>query len=144
MFALKKVTGLCSVLLLFTGISALHAEEGVHPLLKPITWKGAKWEYMVEHPSDVRYIHTVRFEELMDTLGQHGWELAEVTDENQFFAFYFKRPLLEEKIKAHRQRLSKVLTERLKKEEQLKKRIHEAHQKADQLNIEKKALIKKM
>lgn len=82
----------------------------------PITWRGDKWEYLVEYPRGTNYIDPVRFEELLDDAGQHGWELVSVSHESHFYAFYFKRPLYPHKIAAHRAHLAKVKAERAQKE----------------------------
>lgn len=77
-----------------------------HTVLHPITWQGEKWEYLVEHPTGKNHIDPALFEEILDTAGQHGWELVEVTSEYHFYTFYFKRPLLPHKIESHRLRLA--------------------------------------
>ena len=84
--------------------------------LHPITWKGKKWEYLVEYPADTHHVDPERFEEILDTAGQHGWELTSVSHENHFYAFYFKRELLPEKVAAHRARLRNIKAIRAEKE----------------------------
>lgn len=99
-----------------------------HEHLAPISWQGEKWEYLIEHPTDIRHIDPVRMEELTDQAGQHGWRLIEVTSENQFYAFYFSRPLLPHKLEAHRDRLNKLVARRKLREAELIKRIEKVHQ----------------
>ena len=129
-------------LLIFLSLS--YAQPKTLPHLKPILWKGKKWEYLVEHPTDVQYIHVIRFEELLDTMGQHGWELTEVTSEHHFYAFYFKRPLLAHKLVAHRKRVSRLIASRKKRETKLQKKINKAHREALILKKQKQALELKM
>lgn len=101
-----------------------------HPHLQPITWQGAKWEYLVEFPKDIQHIDVARFETLTDNVGQHGWELVEVTSEFNMYVFYFKRPLLEHKINAHRDRLNALVAARKAKEAAVQAKIDKAfHQK---------------
>lgn len=86
-----------------------------HTVLRPIKWQGEKWEYLVEHPS-INHVDPSFFEEILDTAGQEGWELIEVTGTNHFYAFYFKRPLLPHKIDSHRARLARNKQKRANKE----------------------------
>src|SRR3990167_95855 len=91
--------------------------------MHPITWKGAQWEYLVEYPKDVNHIDPERFEELLDTAGQHGWKLIEVTHESHFYAFYFTRKLLPEKLAANTARLKAYKAQRAAKEADMTNQI---------------------
>jgi hypothetical protein len=107
--------------------------------LHPITWKGKKWEYLVEYPTGILHVDPVRFEELLDTAGQHGWRLVDVSGTNHFYAFYFERPLHADRIEKHRARIQKVRTKRINKEtEQMKQilAIHKQNQKFYAKNAE--------
>jgi hypothetical protein len=96
--------------------------------LHKVTWKGKKWEYLVEHPTNIRHIHTVRFEEILDTAGQHGWELVTVSHAFHFYGFYFKRPLLAKKLKAHRVHLTQSKAYRAKNTAIAQRQIDESIQ----------------
>jgi hypothetical protein len=98
-----------------------------HPYLEPITWKGPKWEYYLEFPKDIKHISVIRMQELMDDMGQHGWELVTITHENNFYGFFFKRPLHEHKVKVHRDRVNKWKGERLSKRAAQMEKIRKVH-----------------
>jgi len=112
-----------------------------HPHLAPITWKGKKWEYLVQFPRDIHHIDELRMEELMDDVGQHGWELVTVTAEDHYYAFYFKRPLLPHKIQAHRDRINRHKGERLEREAKVRKQIQEARAKSRDAMMREQALL---
>lgn len=135
--------GILSILALassaFTYADTTSNNDPEHLALAPVTWKGDKWEYLVEHPTDVRHIDPVRFEELLDEAGQHGWELVAVTGTAHFYAFYFKRPLLPEKLEKHRQHVLELKKARLVKRKQQLTQIDQAvrEQKQYQAQIQK-------
>ncbi len=104
--------------------------------LHKVTWKGQKWEYLVEHPVDIQHVDKGRFEEILDTAGQHGWELVEVTDFYHFYTFLFKRPLHDAKLAQHRARLKNVKAKRAANEALIMKQTIEAHR--EKLAFEKK------
>jgi len=114
---------LITALSLFFGISICFAYAPTH--LKPITWQGPKWEYLVEHPH-VSIADSAYFNEILDTAGQHGWRLVSATHEGQFFTFYFERPLQPHRINAHRARLARVKSYRAGKESEIYNRINTA------------------
>jgi len=118
---IKMITAL---LIAFAFSSICYALPHVHP----ITWKGQKWEYLVEHPTDIQTIDTVRMEHILDDAGQHGWELIEVTSEYHFYVFYFKRPLSNEKLAEHRQHLLTLHTNHEKKHAKLYEQLKQAQQ----------------
>lgn len=95
--------------------------------LHPVKWKGKKWEYLAEYPADIRHIDTVRFEEIMDTAGHHGWRLVTVTHAFHHYTFIFERPLLPEKLKKHRARLKKIKDLRASQEAAALEQIKSAH-----------------
>jgi hypothetical protein len=104
-FLLSLVATLC-----FSGLIANTYADSVK--MKPVTWKGQKYEYLAEFPSDAPFVHPVRFEEVLDNAGQHGWKLVSVSHEAHFYVFYFMRPLTEDRLPAHRAHLREVKDKR--------------------------------
>lgn len=131
----KRVIGIGAVALSF-GCMAGVSQASHSTQLHQVTWKGKKWEYLVEHPTDVQHVDKARFEEVLDTAGQHGWELVAVTDFYHFYAFLFKRPLPEAKLTAHRARLKNVKSKRAAEEALIMKKTIEVHR--EKLAFEKK------
>jgi len=121
-----KTLGLTGISLCLS-LLALPTYAKIDTQLHPVTWKGKKWEYLVEHPTDLQGIDPERFEEILDTVGQHGWHLVSVTSSFHFYAFYFERELLPHRLAAHRAHLNKLKTARKAKESQMKAKLEEAH-----------------
>lgn len=121
-----KILGIASISLLLTAFT-LPTYAKVSTALHPVTWQGKKWEYLVEHPTDVQAIDPVRFEEILDTVGHHGWHLVTVTNSFNFYAFYFERELLPHKLTEHRERLRKIKAVRKAKETATQAQLEEAH-----------------
>lgn len=124
-----------SAIILISSNLALAANNNADPnhlTLAPVKWKGDQWEYLVEHPTDVRHIDPVRFEELLDEAGQHGWELVAVTGTGHFYAFYFKRPLSPEKLAKHRQHILVIKKARLIKRKAMQDQIDQEIEKQKQ------------
>ncbi len=96
-----------AVVLAFTLSFSASTFAYTNTTLQPIKWKGEKWEYLVEHPTGKNHIDPAYFEEILDTAGQHGWRLVNVTSAYHFYTFYFERPLLPHKIDAQRVRLQR-------------------------------------
>ncbi|OGT31606.1 MAG: hypothetical protein A3E87_05865 [Gammaproteobacteria bacterium RIFCSPHIGHO2_12_FULL_35_23] len=114
---MKKLSQLVGASLLTVGLGLISIQSFADSTqMHPITWKGAQWEYLVEYPKDIQYIDPERFEEILDTAGQHGWRLVEVSHEAHFYAFYFSRELLTEKLAANTARLKAYKAYRASKE----------------------------
>ena len=124
---MKKMKYIVMAVLLVTSLSSVKLAFADSTTMQPVTWRGDKWEYLVEYPRDTNYIDPVRFEEVLDNAGQHGWELVEVSHESHFYAFYFKRPLYPHRIEAHRAHLAKVKGERAQKEAMMASAIQQAY-----------------
>lgn len=91
-------------------------------------WRGKKWEYLLEYPRDENAIDPQRFEEILDTAGRHGWELSNVTHENHFYSFIFKRELHPRNMADVEQRLKDYKHERAKKMAVKQHKIDQANQ----------------
>ncbi|MBU1558443.1 MAG: hypothetical protein KJ588_01415, partial [Gammaproteobacteria bacterium] len=104
------------------------------PHLAPVHWQGQKWEYLVEHPTDIHHIDPVRMEEVLTTAGQHGWRLVAVTSAFHFYGFYFERPLHNHRLSIVRARLLASKLAREKKEAKLYEAIRKAHQ--EKMNVQ--------
>ena len=93
-----------------------------------IRWRGKKWEYLLEYPRDENAIDPQRFEEILDTAGRHGWELSNVTHENHFYSFIFKRELHPRNVADVEKRLKDYKHKRAKKMAVKQHKIDQAHQ----------------
>lgn len=92
-----------------------------------ISWRGKKWEYLVEYPRDKNVIDPQRFEDVLNTAGRHGWDLISVSHENHFYAFYFKRELQHHKVEEHTQRLKDYKQYRAEEMARKQHQIDQAH-----------------
>jgi|GEM_PF-1308312 len=142
-------------------VKRMVAEDPTLSLHK-VKWKGKKWEYLVEHPTETRHVDTVRFEEILDTAGQHGWRLVTVSHAFHFYGFYFERPLPDSKLAAHRAHLAqskayraknmaktqRIIDEsvqaRIKNEKQMAAELQQVNKELKQEDIELKAVNKDM
>lgn len=133
---------LCSIIMLgFGSLTSFATSYHGGSALNNIKWEGEKWEYLVEFPTNMRHIDPAKFEEITDTVGLHGWELVEVTSEDHFYVFYFKRPLLPHKIESHILRLQHVRFHHGKENAAVRERINQSMQaaKAQQMQEQKMA-----
>lgn len=109
-------------------IKKAHQDPRQRLKMHKVTWRGKKWRYLVEYPRDIQHIDPQRFEEILNTAGRHGWNLVDITHENHFYAFFFKRERQHHEAKQHRERLKAYKQDRAIKRAKKLKQIHEAHQ----------------
>ena len=93
-----------------------------------ISWRGKKWEYLVEYPREKNVVDPQHFEELLNTAGRHGWNLVSISHENHFYAFFFKRELHHHRVKRQLRHLKAHKQDRAIERAQKLKQIHNAHQ----------------
>ncbi|OGT09924.1 MAG: hypothetical protein A2X77_01030 [Gammaproteobacteria bacterium GWE2_42_36] len=107
---------------------ACHAISYTDTFVRPVTWSGEKWEYLIERPAMVFHVNPVLFEEILDTAGVHGWKLMDVTSEAHAYTFYFARPLLPHKMAAAIERLKRIKEFREDQEAAANARVQSATQ----------------